>query len=344
MDNKFLTAALFYHNEGLCVIPIKPRDKAPALESWEVYQERQSTAAEIEGWFSNGKAFNVGLVHGAVSGNYVTIDFDHDAGIFGLMRQKFPDLFTGRIEQSGSGQGYHLPLKLETLPDFGMNARQRRPRGNRTWKTEFGHVNIRAQYCQTVVPPSIHPSGQAYRFIQRSGITEADSLDDVIAWLSSLAPPKKKPLPRSNNKPLMPAKSDNLIEAVKLAWPTAISVFEHFGLTINPRTERDGETRLLGHGGLLIASDDPAVWYNFSDEIGGGVIEAWGWQRFGSAFDSRQHFRQTLLEMAQSAGIDAARFYCRGDEKHTSAGTGDKNHWGERYSRYWQDMREGQHA
>ena len=116
-------------------------------------------------------------------------------------------------------------------------------------------------------------------------------------------------------------------------------MFAHFGLASNPRDDKDGETRLLGNGGLLLSGSDPAVWYNFSDEMGGGVIEAWGWCRYGSAFNSGHHLRNVLLEMAHAAGIDAAAFYRRGDERMASASDGDRQRWSKQHPGRWGRMR-----
>src|SRR5688572_6469155 len=100
MESPMLKAAMFYYDEGLCVIPICYRDKKPALPTWEEYHTRRSTPAEIKGWFGNGKQFNLGIVHGAVSSNYVSIDLDNDTGIFEAIGVVFPEMVKGRIEQS----------------------------------------------------------------------------------------------------------------------------------------------------------------------------------------------------------------------------------------------------
>lgn len=332
---QMLTAALEYHREGLCVIPVKPRDKAPALVTWEEYQSRRSTTEEIMQWFGNGNHFNIGAVHGEVSGNYVLLDIDHDAGIYEALRAEFPALVAGRVIQSGSGEGYHVPLMLDALPNFGNDSRRDRPRGNRTWKTERGNLNIRAAYCQSVLPPSVHPSGQPYRFLQEGAITRTPDLVALIAWLDRLAPPPPpKPLPSHRRE--SGASGGTLVEAVKAAWPSTLLVMEHFGVT-GKQQQEDGETRICGHGGLLIA-DDGETWYNFSDEMGGGVIEAWGWCRFGSAY-GKHHFRQVLLEMAQAAGVDVARYYRRGDEQVTTPSDGDRQRWSRQYEGAWGRMR-----
>jgi hypothetical protein len=333
MGETLLKSALYYHSEGLCVIPCLPRDKRPALATWEEYQTRRSTEAEIATWFSNGNEFNIGAIHGEISGGYVLWDFDADRGLFDLFSTTFPALVAGRIVQSGSGQGYHIPLIVGRLPDFGHDTRLDRPIGNRTWKTDMGNLNCRARWCQSVLPPSLHPSGNRYHFLHKAPLVHTPDLDSVITWLNELAPPPPARLPSAPAGPIHPADGD-LLSAVKAAWPTAVSVFAQFGMVHDSREEH-GELRLLGNGGLLVRLDAPDTWYCFSDEVGGGVFEAWGWCRFGSAYDKRRQFRQVLVEMAQAAGIDVAAFYRKGDERAAGRpATGDAM-WTKKYPQ-WQ--------
>lgn len=323
MEKTMLAQALSYHAEGLCIIPCKPRDKMPAIE-WEEYQHRTSTQTEVQKWYSDGHGYNIGIVHGAVSDNYIALDFDHDAGLFAAMKIQFPELFTGRIEQSGSKEGYHLPLRVETLPNFGHDRRQKRPKGNRTWKTNLGHCNIRAAYCQTVSPPSVHPSGNLYRFIQEGPIITTATLAPVIAWLNTLVPVStQKAVARRSVRAATMGKT--MVEAVKNTWDT-VGIFRHFGLVSKVRREPNGETRLLGNGGLLVA-EDKDTWYNFSAEEGGGVLEAWAWCRYGSVSGKRGRFREMLLEMAQAANLDVAQFYKQGDEAVKIGTEGDRGRW-----------------
>lgn len=334
MSNPLLDCALAYHAEGLNVIPVVHRDKKPALPTWEEYHTRISTETEIRQWFGNGKPFNIGLVHCKLADgcHYIALDLDHDNGLCDEMYNVHPYLFKGRIEQSGSGKGYHVPLKLDELPDFGMDQKQNRPRGNRTWKTNLGHCNVRLAWCQTVAPPSIHPSGNPYRFVQSGEIVHLPNLQALISWLDQLAPPP--PVHRADPRPILPATGNDLIAAVKGVWGSAMAVFEHFEMAIQQRTEPDGQIRLMGNGGLLL-TQDLQQWFCFSDEIGGDMIEAWGYCRFGNSYDKARHFRQVLLEMAVAGGIDIAKFYKRGDEAKTESNKTHSSYWAQQYSGYW---------
>ena len=141
--SEMLMSALRFHNEGLNVIPVGYCQKKPALPTWEEYHTRISTVDEVKGWFGNGKLFNIGLVHCrlAAGDHYISIDIDHDQGLLDSLKHLFAHLFTGRLEQSGSGEGYHIPLRIDHLPDFGIDTKHNRPRGNRTWKTRSSQGN-----------------------------------------------------------------------------------------------------------------------------------------------------------------------------------------------------------
>jgi hypothetical protein len=340
-----LEAALSFHAEGLCVIPIYERDKKPAVDilggTWEQYQTRCSTENEISHWWNNGygKTWNLGIVHGVVSGNYVTIDIDHDTGIIDELFDSHPEICKGRIEQSGSGQGFHIPLRVDTLPDFGIDQKHNRPRGNRTWKTTGGDVNLRCQFCQTLTPPSVHPSGGLYRYLQTGQITNIPTLDPLIGWLNELAPPPVKSAPQSRRQ-IQQTEGDDLLAAVKAAWPTCLTVFENFAMAGNIEKEGSSDLRLLGNGGLLVTTDLQS-WYCFSDEIGGGIFEAWGYCRFGSAYDKHKQFRTVLVEMAQAAGIDIAKFYRKGDEVKIAppVAAPTQKLWEAKYRQMWERVR-----
>lgn len=287
-------AACYWHSLGLCVIPVKPRDKAPLLSTWEQFHTRQSTAEEVARWWTQTPDANIGIVHGV--NNYITIDIDHDAGMLALLRQAFPKLTAGVIELSGSGEGYHIPMFLTHLPDLGWDNSKERPRGNMTWKTKRGAVNIRCRWCQSVVPPSIHPSGNAYTFIQRGQITRADNLSALITFLNQLDPqPVRKRQPVS--QPV------NANGSIKAHFQDILAVFRSLGFNDATQTEGD-EIRIMGHGGLLVRPDT-GMWYCFSDEIGGDAIDAFGWVRFGQRWNryDKTLFRQILTEMETAATL-----------------------------------------
>jgi hypothetical protein len=299
---KMIDWALWYASQNLDVVPVVPREKNVALPAWEEYQTRCSTISEIKSWWSHTPNANIGLVSGV--NNFVTIDVDHNGGAFEQMRDKFPEMFVGRIEQSGSGQGYHIPLFVASLPDFGYDNSKQRPKGNKTWHTKTGDVNIRARWCQAVCPPSVHPSGGIYRFIQQGDIVRAPDLTAVIAWLNELDPSARIVTQRheqhQNDTPnRMP---------IKAYFPSVLEAFKMLGYTDPVEQEPNGETRISGHGGLLVDADD-SRFYCFSDEVGGDVVDAFGWSRFGARWNryDKGMFQTVMRDMEKAAGVGEVR-------------------------------------
>lgn len=298
-----LQHALQYHAEGLCVIPVKSRDKAPALFEWEEYQTRASTEAEIKSWWSDNPAYNIGLVHG-VSG-YATLDIDHDSGMLDHLRRKAPPLFRGRLEQSGSGEGYHIPLLLGAMPDLGYDNAKERPKGNKTWKTPLGNVNIRARWCQTVAPPSIHPSGKPYTFLADGPITRVNTLEGLIDHLNTLDKTAAVKAQKIERKPV--ERTDEGLDRLKGYFPILRAV-SLAGVQGEKQKERNGEIRILGNGGLVI-DEQSGTWYNFSDEMGGDCIDLFGWRLFGQGWNryDKEQFKKVLMAMREIAGLGQER-------------------------------------
>jgi len=310
MNAIMYASASAYYSEGLNVIPVVWQEKRPALPEWKKYQTTPSTAEEVNHWFGNGTLYNIGIIHGQLRdglGYYGTFDIDHDKGIFNRLKVEFPFLFGGRIEQSGSGEGFHVPLITSEIVAW----------GNKTWKTQWGSVNYRASNCQTVVPPSIHPTGNPYTFLQSGDIARVRNLDDVFEWLNELSD-KPQMLKRPPRKTITPANRGSLLEQVLAYWNPE-RVFDYFGLVNQIQEERNGDIRLFGNGGLLIRNKNGAwVWYCHEEQTGGGAIEAWVWcqSRIGQTLDKQVEFRRILIQMAEAGGIDLAGFYKPGDEGH----------------------------
>jgi hypothetical protein len=87
-------AALYYLSQGLSVIPLREREKIPAV-AWDEYQTKRPTEEEVRKWWAENPGYNVGIVAGRVSGNLVVIDFDDmevARGILGRVGVEIPDV------------------------------------------------------------------------------------------------------------------------------------------------------------------------------------------------------------------------------------------------------------
>lgn len=75
---KLRKAIEFYEKERLCYLPADWGRKNPGVK-WEQYQTRLPTMEEKASWFREGKATNIGVLCGTVSGGLVILAFNgHD--------------------------------------------------------------------------------------------------------------------------------------------------------------------------------------------------------------------------------------------------------------------------
>jgi putative DNA primase/helicase len=145
----------YYKQENLNVIPLRYGDKRPIFE-WAKFQKQKITDEEINSYFYQTKN-NIGIVCGAISDNFFAIDFDSE-GIFRKIVTK-PDGKT-IVETGREDKGYHVYGKAE-FPVKTLKIHDSEGREVITLKGEGSYV---------VAPPSKHPSGRFYEFIQRGEI------------------------------------------------------------------------------------------------------------------------------------------------------------------------------
>jgi len=145
-----LDYAKSYLNEGICVLPVRPYEKRPYMGNWHKYMTVQPTPANLELWFKSLSGAGVGAVTGFIS-DMVVLDIDtRFSGSVTELLQKYP---TDRVSRSGSG-GYHLFYKYPK--SFGSkipNAVNLIP-----------GVDLRADGGFIVLPPTLHPSGNLYKW------------------------------------------------------------------------------------------------------------------------------------------------------------------------------------
>lgn len=155
-------AATGYAQRGWSVIPLRPRDKRPAVKSWEKWQRERADAEGVARYWRQHPLANIGIVTGAVSG-LVVLDVDGDAGRESLRGRHLP--LTPVVE---TGRGYHYYF---THP--GGEVRTCKPAPGLDLKAEGGYV---------VAPPSVHPSGRRYRWAE--GLSPDDvPLAPLPEWL-----------------------------------------------------------------------------------------------------------------------------------------------------------------
>jgi hypothetical protein len=164
-------AARFYAALGMSVLPCT--GKKPSI-GWAAFQQRPATAETITRWHDVGLLENVGIICGKVSGNLVVMDLDGSFAIDAFDFQ-FPHLFNTYRVASGSGQGIHLYYYVGNLPPT-----------TRITGSQHGNIELRANGCYVVAPPSIHPSGKPYTVAYAKDILWLPDMDEVVDWIKLL--------------------------------------------------------------------------------------------------------------------------------------------------------------
>jgi hypothetical protein len=147
VSNNLLDAALSYLEKfGFSVIPIKP-NKKPFI-SWTEFQKRKPSPTEVRSWWTKWPRANVGIVTGTISRIIVFDEDGPEAQAFIKEQGGFPI-----TPQSKTHKGHHYFLKYP--PELRVS--------NSSNKKLL--LDVRGNGGYIVAPPSIHPSGHQYRWV-----------------------------------------------------------------------------------------------------------------------------------------------------------------------------------
>jgi len=160
MSDEILRHLTLYRELGLCVIPAFPRAKNPAVD-WSIYQERQPTEEEYREWidkyWSGKDPYNLGVVCGKVSGDYVEAD---PGKWYSLVCLDFESIDAYRQFFT---KHYELEEKTMTVRSSrGIHVYFRAPSPVLSFKIPQLKLEVRAEGNFVVLPPSIHPSLTRY--------------------------------------------------------------------------------------------------------------------------------------------------------------------------------------
>jgi hypothetical protein len=194
------TAALGYCERGLATLPLPLRDKAPNIRDWP---SLRLTSAQIPAAFA--EAGGIGLILGEASRWLVNVDLDDRLAIE-LAPGNLPhtDCVTGRPSKPRSHYWYiavGAPTSKFTDPLTGAMIVEQRSTG-----------------CQTLVGPSIHPSGEPYDLLPEGAATvDADLLTAAVAKLAeAVVVQRYGSVPAERTKSLAPAPSQSVAPDVLL--------------------------------------------------------------------------------------------------------------------------------
>jgi putative DNA primase/helicase len=167
-------AAARYIKRGWAPVPIPARQKGPRISDW---QHLRIGLEDIPRYFNNGQ--NVGIINGKASGGLVTVDLDRPEAVDLAGRFLDPTLTSGRASAPDSHWWYVSPgLEHRAFEGIPKSA------------SEGTILELRSTDHQTVVEPSVHPSGERYRW-SRGGLEpveiDAENLTNAGQYLATAA-------------------------------------------------------------------------------------------------------------------------------------------------------------
>ena len=139
-----LDTALRYLSMGFSVIPVKARDKRPALASWKEFQTRKPTEKEVKNWFAGKDDLNVALVTGAVS-SVIAVDADSQEAV-AWMQKHHPSTMRSKTAKGSHYLFGHPGQEVSNRAKLGGMA-----------------LDVRGDGGYIVAPGSIHPTGAMYQ-------------------------------------------------------------------------------------------------------------------------------------------------------------------------------------
>jgi hypothetical protein len=161
-----LEAAREYTRRGWSVVPIPRGKKAPNLKGW---QNLRLTEGELSGRITANT--NLGLLLGEPSGGLIDVDLDAPEAI-AVADSFLPK--TSRLHGRPSKVRSHRWYRVSPSPEYLKlvdPTRRESDAGNSTI------VELRQDGHQTVVPPSLHDSGELYGWDEEGEPANADASD-----------------------------------------------------------------------------------------------------------------------------------------------------------------------
>ncbi len=160
-----LEASQLYLSAGISVIPIDHTTKKPKM-AWLDYQGRRADEKELKLWFG-GKAAKpaqaMAVVCGQISGGLLVFDFDVPE-FYDEWKREAGELADGLPVQRTGGGGYQVFLRCS---EPGKNDKLAWSPNDQEASGREIAIETRAEGGYVVVPPSLHPSGNHYRWETR---------------------------------------------------------------------------------------------------------------------------------------------------------------------------------
>lgn len=173
INNQILDAALYLlEHKKWSIIPIAPKTKKALIE-WKKYQKIRPTLDEIKKWFRSYPDANIAVITGKVS-NLIVIDIDPRHG---GTDEIFKDTKTVIAKTGGGGWHYYFKYEEGIQNKAGIQP----------------GFDIRGEAGYSILPPSIHESGNKYEWLTPPDEVEPVSLPQFVKdWIAQGKPLKIK--------------------------------------------------------------------------------------------------------------------------------------------------------
>ena len=215
---RVLPFAIRYHQAGWAVIPIPYGQKKPVLEGW---QALKLDGPRVVATFA-GQPKNIGVLLGEPSGWLIDIDLDHQRAV--ELADQFLPPTPAVFGRPGKPRSHRI--FRATAPVATHKRRQ----------AALGMiVELRSSGAQTVIPPSVHPSGEVVTWCgddiapaivdPETLLRAVDALADAVCQAEKVDPKDtRQPKPARRRK--SPRKGISVIERARrylAAMPPAVS-------------------------------------------------------------------------------------------------------------------------
>ncbi len=146
-QSTLIDAALQYAHQGLKVFPLRTREKIPATKNG--FYDATLEASTLQQWWFKNPSYNVAITTG---GGFFVVDADDLKAMKNLIANNAGDWPCCPTVKTGQGEHYYfaVPEGIEIKNRTGL----------------IPGIDIRGAGGYIVAPPSIHPSGIQYEFIE----------------------------------------------------------------------------------------------------------------------------------------------------------------------------------
>ncbi len=156
----FLDHAIRYLNFGFSPIPVKEKQKAPAIARWQTYCSARPNEDQLEKWNNSNPNYNVGVCLGT------KITDDYQLGCIDIDSEDFvsPALhaINGKLLTKKGAKGISIFVRA---PAQLRNIKLKANIDGK--KSRVPVIEILLSGSQTVMPPSVHPNGAIYKWVDK---------------------------------------------------------------------------------------------------------------------------------------------------------------------------------